>query len=416
MAPTLAVSEPPDAPTSTPTAVGVIPPITTAASGVTTAPQGTPVAVVATPGVASSWPTVAPVAGAIPTAISTLVGANVPPSTSPLSSVPVTVNIDSTFPRNGPDWNAGPVGRMIKWSVYPAIARDATAAWVLVQDGTSRQWLHGSMIRYDSDLGKLPVSAQGFSPGVLAPARVASGLPNVSGRARQLYAQAVAAGRDAGIVTVVGDCNSEWQVYLGRFANGGFSLSASGAGYLQPVVNLFSRSFYRASLATHGSFSAGAALDPIWSDPRQCQAGENPLACELRASKASVVIVALGTGDQFTWQSFETSLRGIIELAIVAKTVPILMTKADDLDSQQGGAPPGYLNDVMRRLGAQFDIPVIDLWRATRDLPQNGLAREVREDPARGIVDQGAQRFHLSDDGMNARILLTLQTLSALAR
>jgi hypothetical protein len=133
-------------------------------------------------------------------------------------------------------------------------------------------------------------------------------------------------------------------------------------------------------------------------------------------SKASVVIISLGTGDTFTWQSFEANLRAVIDQAILARTAPVLMTKADDLESLQGGAPPGFINDAIRRLGAQYSIPVIDLWQATRGLPQNGLAREVREDPNRGVVDQGAQRFHLSDDGMNARILLTLQTLNALAR
>jgi len=92
------------------------------------------------------------------------------------------------------------------------------------------------------------------------------------------------------------------------------------------------------------------------------------------------------------------------------------MTKADDLESQQGGAPPGFINNVIRAVGAQYGVPVIDLWQATRGLTDRGLAPEVREDAARGIIDLGAQRFHLNDDGMNARIVLTLQTLSAIAR
>lgn len=404
MVATLPIAEPAERVTSTPTQS----PTASAENPPATAQPAQTAIATSVPG--------APSAKASPTARPPVGGVVVPPAFTPAASILVTVNIDSTYPRSGPSWDAGPVGRMLKWSTYPAIARDTSSQWFLVQDGTSRQWLHGSMMRAADDLGKLPIADLGFSPGVLAPARVASGLPTVSSRARQLYGAAVAAGRDAGMVTVIGDCNSEWQVFFGRFASGGYSLAASGASFLQPVANQFSRSFYRASLATHGSYNAGAALDPVWSDPAQCQAGETPLACEIRVSKASVVIIALGTGDTFTWQSFEANLRAVIDNAILARTVPVLMTKADDLESLQGGAPPGFINDAIRRLGAQYSIPVIDLWQATRGLPQNGLAREVREDPNRGVVDQGAQRFHLSDDGMNARILLTLQTLNALAR
>ena len=407
--PTQAITEPAERVTATPVQspeASVVSPIATQRPGST--PSAT-----SGPGAVSPSPTAA---SALPTALPPVGGAVLPPAFSPAASILVTINIDSTYPRSGPSWNAGPVGRMLKWSTYPVIARDSSSQWFLVQDGTSRQWLHGSMMRAADDLGKLPVADLGFSPGVLAPARVASGLPTISARARQLYGAAVAAGRDAGMVTVIGDCNSEWQVFFGRFASGGYSLAASGASFLQPVVNKFNRSFYRASLATHGSYNAGAALDPVWSDPAQCRAGETPLACEIRVSKASVVIIAVGTGDTFTWQSFEGNLRAVIDQAILANTVPVLMTKADDLESLQGGAPPGFINDAIRRLGAQYSIPVIDLWQATRGLPQNGLAREVREDPNRGVVDLGAQRFHLSDEGMNARILLTLQTLNALAR
>lgn len=412
IAPTQAAIEPTEAPpTATPSATA--PPATSAV------PVATPIppAATITAGPQSTLPPTAVSSGgpASPTPFPTLSVAT-PSARVQGATLPITINIDSTYPRNGPDWSAGPVGRMLKWSSYTAIARDSTASWVLVQDGSSRVWLHGSMFKVVGELTVLPVNAQGFSPGVLPLSRVAGGLPAIPDRAYGLFSQAVAAGRDGGMVTVIGDCNSEWQVYFGRYANGGYSLSASGAGGLAGVSARFAKSFYRASLATHGSFNAAAALDPTWSDPGQCKGGESPLECEIRVSNASIVIIALGTGDTFTWQGFEGSLRAILDRAIAARTLPILMTKADDLESQQGGAPPGFINNVIRAVGAQYGVPVIDLWQATRGLTDRGLAPEVREDAARGIIDLGAQRFHLNDDGMNARIVLTLQTLSAIAR
>ena len=77
---------------------------------------------------------------------------------------------------------------------------------------------------------------------------------------------------------------------------------------------------------------------------------------------------------------------------------------ADDLDSQQGGAASGFINAVVRRLGAEYSVPAIDFWAATRALPQYGMRNE------------GNENFHLSAAGSDVRLLLTLQLLDGLWR
>ena len=224
----------------------------------------------------------------------------------------------------------------------------------------------------------------------------------MTSRARLLYQQAVRAGKNPGMFTVAGDCNSESTAYLGRLAAGTFQLSR-GQEALQATVARFASSFSRASLATHGSFGTAAMFDPTWADPGQCSAGEGPLACELRVSKASIVFIALGTGDQFTWSDFETNYRAIIDYALKTGVLPVLVTKADDLESQAGAAS-GAINAVIRRLGAEYNLPVLDFWAATRSLPNNGL------------VDEGNQDFHMTPAASDTRILATLQTLAAITR
>jgi hypothetical protein len=84
--------------------------------------------------------------------------------------------------------------------------------------------------------------------------------------------------------------------------------------------------------------------------------------------------------------------------------VPVLVTKADDLESQEGGAPPAYINAAVRRLGKEFGLPVIDFWQATRALPGFGMRWE------------GNENFHMRPEGSDLRILLTLHALDAIAR
>jgi hypothetical protein len=150
------------------------------------------------------------------------------------------------------------------------------------------------------------------------------------------------------------------------------------------------------------------AFDSTWSDQEQCNADEGPLACELRVSKASILVIALGTGDQHDWSTFEANYRAIVDYTVKAGVLPVLMTKADALESQEGGAPVDYINNVIRSVGAQYNVPVIDFWLATRSLTNYGLAEE------RNSEQQLTNPFHLNEEGMDMRILMTLQALKTI--
>lgn len=343
-------------------------------------------------------------------------------TTSP--SLTVTISVDSAFAYLAPDWNAARVGRLMKWQTVKAIGRNANGEWLQVDYGNSLVWLHRTMMRFPGDLDGVDSPLVMALPATESASRVSPsrirmtliGAPVISARARQIYRQATAAGRDPNLFTVAGDCNSEPPVYLGRFAAGGFDLAANGFASLQPVARKFARSFSRTSLAVDGGHNSASVLDPLFADSKQCNANESPLACELRRSNASIIFIGLGTGDTFIWQDFEANYRRIIDTALAANALPVLVTKADDLESTQGGAPSGTINAIIRRLGAEYQLPVMDFALAARRLPDQGLAEEGREVAGRGVVYAAASRFHLNGYGMDMRILLTLATLNALTR
>src|SRR6185369_8197907 len=104
-----------------------------------------------------------------------------------------------------------------------------------------------------------------------------------------------------------------------------------------------------------GGYSTSKVLDPALAGAG-CNGGETPLACEYRLNRPSVALILLGTGDQHTWQGFEARYRQIIEYTIAQGIVPVLITKADDLESLENTAPVGYINATIRQLAVEYDV------------------------------------------------------------
>ena len=207
-------------------------------------------------------------------------------------------------------------------------------------------------------------------------------------------------GRDADRFTVVGDCNSQPPVYVRRVATGEYDTSRIEPR-LQATVLKFSPSFGRVSIAARGGFGTEAMSDPSWADPAVCDPGVGPFACEVWVSRASVVFIELGTGDQFGWKDFEAHYKPLVQHALRVGVLPILVTKSDDIEVA-GGAPSGHINGVIRRLARELQVPLMDFDLATRALPNHGL------------LDEGDKDFHLNDAGIQRHIEATLQTLTAL--
>ena len=319
----------------------------------------------------------------------------------------IMIDVDGYFARRDNNWQSPEIGRMLKFQCYPALARDNNAEWILVPYGSTNAWVNHTAVRFKdgADISQLPASDKVPVP-KSATAMKLAGVPQVSQQIQARYQQAVKAGRAPNMITVMGDCNSEHPVFLGRLGAGAVNLAAYPA-QVQKAAMFFAPSFKRNSLATSGSFSAAMAFDPTWTDPAKCK-GDGPLPCELKLSNASVVIISLGTGDTFTWQTFEGHYKQIIDYTLANNAVPVLMTKADALESHQGGASDDAINSIVRKLGALYGLPVIDFALAAKSLRDGGLAQERNADL------QPIEPFHVNELGMDARIIMTLQTLAQL--
>ena len=326
-----------------------------------------------------------------------------------------TVTTQSVFLRTDPNWIADRAGSLFRNQKVSVVGRSFDNQWIQIADGATVAWVIASAGQLNVGLGLLPFTEKGqpvvpITPEAPPPARSPDinlkpeWLPNVNIVMRQTYFN-YRLGKNTNMFTVAGDCNSDDADYLARVVAGRFNLS--GYEYLNDTVARFAPSFPRHSLATHGGLSAATMFDGAWAHPTFCHKGvnntEGPFPCELRVSQASIVFLAVGTGDHPNWRSFEANYRAMIEYALKEKVLPVLITKADDLEALVDGAPSGYINDIIRRLAVEYNVPLMDFWQATRALPNNGLANEQLP-------------FHLSRDGFDMRTLFMLKMLDLIWR
>jgi hypothetical protein len=241
-------------------------------------------------------------------------------------------------------------------------------------------------------------------------------IPTLSARAQALLQKSVKVGHNPRLFTVAGDSNSNPLRYMGRISTGEFDLSKYPT--LRAVATRFAPSFAHTSLAVAGGFRAADMFNAaLVTTADGCQTGEGIFACELRTSNASIVFIQLGTGDKFLWREFEGNYRAMIDHAIRNNVLPVLTTKADDIESIQGGASDGYINGVIRRLAREYQMPLMDFYAATRNLPvipnPNLPHRPYTQF---GLQDEWGYYFHLNDIGQTQHVLITLQTLDNIAR
>jgi hypothetical protein len=321
--------------------------------------------------------------------------------------VKITITTPEAWLRSAPSLTAGNSVPVAKGQFYDVTARTADNAWLqlAVPDAAGKgTWLYAGLgALYAGDLKAAPVVSPPGSPSS-KPAKKAAAfpawIPAITPQQRAVYRGAVKAGKDPSVFTVVGDCNSQPAVYLQRLASGQFDASTLDAR-LQGVVQQFAPSFSRISLAAEGGLGAGMMMDPMWADGALCDKNAGPFACELWVSRASVVFISLGTQEQYSWKDFEKNYRPMIEHALGKGVLPVLVTKADDIETASG-APSGSINDVIRKLAKEYSVPLLDFHAAAQELPNGGL------------IDEGDKDFHQSYAGMDRRILTTLQTLAAI--
>ena len=192
-------------------------------------------------------------------------------------------------------------------------------------------------------------------------------IPTVSDRARLIFEQGIARGNDPKRFSKIGDSETFTSWFMAPFDQTPPTYRLGPYTHLEAVIEHFSGSYSRQSIAARQGFNAASVFAPLWADPTLCLAGETPLACEFRLHQPSYVFILLGTNDIYHLDEFEDQMRLILEYSIDQGVLPILGTKADNLEGD------GSINRILYALALQYEIPLWNFWAAVQDLPQAGL-------------------------------------------
>jgi len=209
----------------------------------------------------------------------------------------------------------------------------------------------------------------------------------ISDSVREVYRLGLAMGNDPAHFSIIGDCQNVSSYFLSVFDNpGDFSLGDEYV-YLQPTIDYYQGSFSRTSLAVKGGFNVAAVISPLRADPKACNKNESPLDCELRVWKPSVVFVGMETWwSEKPEQEYDKYMRRVIERILETGAVPIIATKADNLEGDHA------INATIAQIAYDYDIPLWNFWAAVQPLPNHGLwddgfhltfARNFFDDPVR---------------------------------
>lgn len=212
-----------------------------------------------------------------------------------------------------------------------------------------------------------PLSSAALTINGIAPASFLILPDDVVAHSRQIYRRGQALGNRSNAFSKIGDCNSQSPYYLTYFDEAD-DYNLGEFTFLQPVIDHFNGSFAREGVAVWQGNHAWTVITSTWADPSLCEPNETAVACEFRLNQPSVVLIRLGT-NEYTWQEgFEDAMRVIIEEAIAAGIIPVLGTKADMLEG-----PEDLNNEIIRRLAAEYRVPLWDFAKVARTLPNNGL-------------------------------------------
>ena len=192
-------------------------------------------------------------------------------------------------------------------------------------------------------------------------------VPTLSSEMLKVYASGKAIGRDPHVVSVVGDCESSSDWFLKDFSKDKRYYDLGQYTDLQKTIDYFKPSLgYRSYAAIRGA-TASTVLSPLWADPKACNPNETPLACEYRVHNPAFAFIALGTNDIHKIAQFEPKMRVLIEYTLAQGIVPILVTKADNLEGNE------TINSTIAKLAVEYRVPVWNFWVAVQSLPGHGL-------------------------------------------
>ena len=223
-------------------------------------------------------------------------------------------------------------------------------------------------------------------------------IPAISEKSWEIAQYGIQKGNNPSAFSVIGDCQSFPDIFMAVYDMEWYQLPQEYS-YLENARRYFKGSFSRFGVSVLDAATAASELSPGWADPRWCLGGESPLMCELRLYSPAFAMINLGTH----WTVRDPIyLRQIIDILIGNGVMPVLTTKADNLEGDFS------VNLEIARIAHEHDLPLVNFWAAVQPLPNAGLD-PVRQGGAMYLTQAGLEQHRLV-------ILMMLDQIRSLLR
>lgn len=184
---------------------------------------------------------------------------------------------------------------------------------------------------------------------------------------RAIYAAGQERGRNPNAFAKLGDSNAATADFLMRFDQRQFDFA--DYAHLQATIDQYKGSFVRFGAALRVGLHATSVFRLELVSEERCLPDEHMIACEFRLHNPSLLLISLGSNDQS--DQFAARMERIIGYSIENGVIPVLITKADRHEG-----PDNRNNNDLRRLAAQFNVPLLDFDHLADTLPNRGLGRD----------------------------------------
>ncbi|HML23219.1 MAG TPA: SH3 domain-containing protein [Aggregatilinea sp.] len=346
-------------------------------------------------------------------------GADPAPACVALST---TSNVNVRYGPNADEF--GVIGVIYAGQTLPVTGQNAAGDWYAVSfeaagslGGPREGWIVANAVEARGVCDALPTLPDPGQPEEINLLMSIPVLPTLDAEhLRAIFERGQSLGNDPHAFTKVGDCNTDTSYYLAGFDEDNYDLGPYAD--LAPSIDYYAGSWEHISLAGQVGFNALSMLDPMWADPSQCHFSddEGPLACEYRIQQPSAALMMFGPNDMInlTEAQYADALRDIIDLSLDRGVIPVLSTFTWHHD--QMWFKSLRLNAITVEIAQEYDLPLVNFWRAAQDLPNLGLVEGYTHLTAANTGRLFEIRFTGEEEtsGYAARNLVMLQVLDLL--
>lgn len=240
--------------------------------------------------------------------------------------------------------------------------------------------------------------------------RVAT-IPTLSDAMVEVFERGQELGNDPAAVTKIGDSLSASESYIQMFSKEIYNLGPYD--FLEPTLLYYRDSTADGSVAAQVGMNSLSLFDPFWAARfSQCEGDENPLQCEFRITQPSVAFILYGPNDvrSMNTTTYREQITAIVDASIDAGVIPVLMTFSTHPEEEFYWQGMNF-NVILTEIADEREVPLINLWKETRYMPQYGLGEDLIHLTHPGFqtlkYDTGHEAFY----GISLQNLLVLRTL-----